>query len=149
MKNLPETVIKSLNRLPILKSLDSKIIDSESFIDLTEMFSEKITDMKLLYRGSEHGFSISEFRKLCERKENNLSILRTDSAKVIGAFTPIAWDAAKNAQYGNDPSLKTFIFSLTMKKKFVQTNGGNQSTHHYTNWGPRFGADGTCDLAIG
>ncbi len=49
----------------------------------------------------------------------------------------------------NDPSLKTFIFSLTMKKRFVQVNGGNQATHHYTSWGPRFGTDGTCDFAIG
>lgn len=45
--------------------------------------------------------------------------------------------------------MKTFIFSLTMKKKFVQSNGGIQSTHHYTAWGPRFGTDGSCDFAIG
>lgn len=36
-----------------------------------------------------------------------------------------------------------------MKVKFVLKNGGNQATHHYTNWGPRFGTDGSCDFAIG
>lgn len=86
---------------------------------------------------------------MCEKRKNNLCIVRTEAGNIIGAYTPITWDAAKNSQYGNDPSLQTFIFSLTMKKKFVQTNGGNQATHHYTNWGPRFGTDGTCDLAIG
>ena len=52
-----------------------------------------------------------------------------------------------NSQYVNDPSLKTFIFSLTLNKKFVQTNAVN-TTHHYTSWGPRFGNDGACDFAI-
>jgi len=36
-----------------------------------------------------------------------------------------------------------------LNKKFVQTNGGNQATHHYTLCGPRFGVDGSCDFAIG
>jgi len=36
-----------------------------------------------------------------------------------------------------------------MKKKFVQKNGGIQATNHFTHWGPRFGADGNCDFAIG
>ena len=75
--------------------------------------------------------------------------MKTEAGNIIGAFTPIPWDTANNSQYMNDASLKTFIFSLTMKKKFIQTNGGNQATHHYTNWGPRFGTDGSCDFAIG
>ncbi len=78
-----------------------------------------------------------------------MCIVRTEVGNIIGAYTPITWDAAKNSQHGNDPSLQTFIFSLTMKQKFVQKNGGTQATHHYTNWGPRFGTDGTCDFAIG
>ncbi len=105
--------------------------------------------MNLLFRGSEHNFSIAEFRKLCEKKKNNLCIVSTETDNIIGAYTPIPWDAVNNSQYVNDPSMNTFIFFLTMNKKFVQNNGGNQATHHYTNWGPRFGTDGTCDFAIG
>ena len=116
--------------MPIPKGLDSKIINAETFVDLTEMFPEKITNMNLLFRGSQHNFSISEFRKLCEKKKKNLSIVTTETGNIIGAYTPIPWDANSNSQYVNDPSMQTFIFSLTMKKKFVQQNGGNQATHH-------------------
>ena len=105
--------------------------------------------MNLLYRGSQHGFSITEFRRLCDKKKNSLCVLSTEAGNIIGGYTPVAWDTNSNSQYVNDPTLQTFLFSLTMKKKFVQSNRGNQATHHYTNWGPRFGTDGTCDFAIG
>ncbi len=75
--------------------------------------------------------------------------MTTEAGNIIGGYTPVPWDGNSNSQYINDPSLKTFLFSLTMKKKFVQNNGGVQATHHYTAWGPRFGTDGSCDLAIG
>ena len=103
----------------------------------------------MLYRASEHNFSIPEFRKFCDRKSNNLCIVRTEGGKIIGAFTPVAWDSINNSKYVDDPSMKTFIFSLSLKIKFVLTNGGIQATHHYTGWGPRFGTDGSCDFAIG
>lgn len=74
--------------------------------------------------------------------------MKTEHGNIIGAYTPIAWDTNLNSQYANDPTLKTFIFSLTLNKKFVQTNPTN-TTHHYTSWGPRYGNDGACDFAIG
>ncbi len=52
LNHLTVTVTKSLNGSPILKSLDSKILEADRFIDLCEMFPEKITNMELLYRGS-------------------------------------------------------------------------------------------------
>lgn len=112
------------------------------------MFEDKIANINLLYRGSEHNFSIPEFRKFCDKKKNNLCLVKTEHGNIIGAYTPIAWDTNLNSQYVSDAALKTFIFSLTLNKKFVQKNGGN-TTHHYSSWGPRFGNDGTCDLAIG
>lgn len=77
LKNLDKTVVKSLNHIPVIKGFDSKIVSADEFRDLIAFFDEKITNCNLLYRGSECSFSVTEFRNKCEKKKNNLCIVRT------------------------------------------------------------------------
>ncbi len=52
--------------------------------------------IQLLYRGSENGFSASNFHQKCDNIPNTLVIVRTEFGKTIGGFTQYAWNAASN-----------------------------------------------------
>jgi len=48
-------------------------------------------ELKLLYRASEHSFSVEEFHRKCDNKPNTLIIAKTKHKKVIAGFTSQMW----------------------------------------------------------
>lgn len=57
----------------IAPKFDSKII--RQIDSVTRLFDQKISDLELLYRASEHRFEIKEFHKLCDGHENTLVLI--------------------------------------------------------------------------
>jgi hypothetical protein len=46
---------------------------------------------KLLYRASEHEFSVKKFHELCDGIANTLTVIKTEFDNKIGGFTPLKW----------------------------------------------------------
>ena len=56
---------------------DSKIIDHDGFIKLTNFMLEPCKEFQLLYRASENQFSAHKFHKKCDGKKDTLTLLET------------------------------------------------------------------------
>jgi hypothetical protein len=63
--------------------------------------SKNITDATLLYRASEHEFSVKEFHRLCDGETNTLVLVKTEFNKIIGGFTPIPWRSTANTLHSD------------------------------------------------
>ncbi len=74
---------------------------------------------KLLYRASEENFKTIKFHEKCEKISHTLTLCETVHGKVIGGYTPLAWDKANDGQYQKDVSGSSFIFSLSNNHKFL------------------------------
>lgn len=120
---------------------DSKIVHDVSAIH--RLFETKVSSLKLLFRASEHSFSIKDFHKKCDGQAGTVTIIETEFGKVIGGYTPIAWSSAKK-QWAADKSLKSFIFSLNMREKF-SLNLAQFAIANNPDKGPIFGC---CDICI-
>ena len=99
----------------------------------------------ILYRGTEHGFSVPKFHELCDNKQHTLTVIRTEYKKTIFAYSVMAWNASNNTS-ATDASNKTCIIWLHPRAKLVQSNGNNAIYCHTGN-GPRFGTSAN-DLQI-
>ena len=77
--------------------------------------------MEPIFRASQHGFKASDFHSRCDNIENTLVLLRNEYGKTLGGYTPVKWNAASST-HAADPSLSSFIFSVDLKEKFVNTD---------------------------
>ena len=63
----------------------------------------------LLYRASEHKFSISKFHEKCKNHAQTLTIIKSGNS-VFGGFAPVPWNAKSEAGYV--ATTGSFLFSL-------------------------------------
>ena len=71
----------------------------------------------MLFRASDHGFSIKKFHENCDGVPDTLTILKNEFGNVLGGYTPVEWKSDKK-HWVADKSLRSFIFSLDMNEKF-------------------------------
>jgi hypothetical protein len=116
-------------------------------------FLEQLTGISnlkldLMYKATRDGFESSKFYELCSNIPNNIIIIRTKDNKIIGGYTPLSWRLGTSEyEYAADNSNKTFLFSLTLRKKFDMNISSNCYALCYsTSWGPKWG--GGHDLEI-
>eukprot|EP01084_Bolivina_argentea_P297093 511760_1 len=66
---------------------------------------------KLLYRGSEHGFTSKGFYDKCDMQPNTICIIKTTVNNVFGGFTSIVWDKSKckKGYSQNDPNAFMYL----------------------------------------
>ena len=66
----------------------------------------------LLYKGSEHGFTSSQYHKRCDGKSPLLCIVESNHHSIFGGYTT---KSSKDTTAGNCyvPDEESFIFSLT------------------------------------
>jgi len=89
-----------------------------NWIDEKQIYSQPIQP-KLLFKATRDGFTAEEFQKRCIGVNNTLVIARTNYGKIIGGFTPLAWELPKEPfVYYLDPTGKTFIFSCSLGEKY-------------------------------
>lgn len=90
--------------------LNSNIITDCCLRDtLIGMVPEDPVKFKLLYRGSEHGFSLDCLHKKCDGLDPTLIIIHSSEDRVFGGFTDLEWQSKGGGKKGNSAS---FIFSL-------------------------------------
>ena len=63
--------------------------------------TRSITNATLLYRASEHNFSVKEFHQLCDGETNTLVLAKTEFGKIIGGFTSIPWKSTANTLHSD------------------------------------------------
>jgi hypothetical protein len=73
-----------------------------------------LKSVSLLYRASENGHSVAEFHKRCDNIGDTMTILETEYGKIIGGYTPLAWNSTKK-HWAADKSMTSFIFSVDLR----------------------------------
>ena len=79
----------SLRRMVPKPPFFSKITNDVQTINT--LFYHKFADVRLLYRASENEFSVAKFHDKCDEVENTMTIVLTESEKIIGGFTTLPW----------------------------------------------------------
>lgn len=125
-------------------NLGSKITnDTKTLMDF--FLPKLVKTFKLLFRASEHRFSVTEFHTFCDLIPNTLTIVRTEFGEKIGGFTPLQWNQARDGHYETDQSGNSFLFSLTRKEKMKLVDPARAIAND-KKFGPVFGSGH--DLAI-
>lgn len=67
---------------------------SETLIDLSkhaesfrEWFDDKLVDLKMIYRGTDHEFTKKSFDDHCLNKGPTLTVVQSDNGRIFGAYT--------------------------------------------------------------
>ncbi len=72
----------------------------------------------MLYRGSEHGFTASDFHARCDNKGPTVTLVLNDIDKCFGGFTMLDWDKSDSAKTNTDD----FVFSLDKNERYDYQN---------------------------
>ena len=67
---------------------------------------------------TENGFTGEDFHHYCDNKGPTLILIKTSNHEIIGGFTPLNWETTRITQKKYDELGLTFLFSLTLNKKF-------------------------------
>ena len=126
-----------------LRFFDSRIIIEESLSQkLEELLKKKDMNGRkwsLLYQGSRDGFLAYDFHSRCDSKPNTLTIIKSQSGNIFGAFTSVLWNSIGTWQ--DDKS--AFIFSLVNKENrpliFEHSSSKLNSLVSHKNFCPTFG----------
>jgi hypothetical protein len=73
-------------------------------------FDDKISELKMIYRGSDHSFTRNSWDDLCLDKGATLTVIEAENGSVFGGFTHSSW-TKQNGKHG-DPDDKAWIFSF-------------------------------------
>ena len=77
---------------------------------------------KLVFRASRDGYTGDNFYQKCSSYYPTVVIIKNNYGKIFGGYNPQAWskpDLASSWSIKSDLSKETFIFSISMKKKFA------------------------------
>ena len=115
---------------------NSKILENEREKDLAIRKwinpDKKNFEIKLLFRMSRDGNQCSQYHKLCDNKDNLLTIIQTDNGKKFGGFASKSWGVKGNIID------KAFMFSLNNMKKYERLNN-EKAMWDGSSYGPVFG----------
>jgi hypothetical protein len=133
---LPVTPASRSGRV-CLPRLDSKIIST-----IPAIFGVSTSQrLQLLYRGSRDGFGANNFHGLCDGHANTISLILSKNKCIFGGFTPLAWSS--RGDYAQDPSQKSFVFTLTNPHNLAPRIFKQKSQDHaiadFSSYGPTFG----------
>ncbi len=109
---------------------------------LGETLKSRNISMKLLFKATVDGFSSEKFKQKCSGIPNTLTIATTNYGKVIGGFTPIAWEIPVEGThcYEEDETENSFLFSTTLKEKYpIKPDVRKFAICNTLNYGPLFG----------
>jgi hypothetical protein len=137
-----------LNRPSPLPDEETSIFQLNNFVMINRWIGYACK-YKLIFRASRDGFSAKSFHEKCDGKHPTLTIIKNNYGKIIGGYTPLEWESptlksiwSSKADISND----SFIFSISMKRKFKLLNN-IQAIMLNKDFGPIFGSG--MRLAIG
>ncbi len=119
----------------------SLAFDHNQVFDWIEASSGKpVRCLKLLWRGTEHGFTSAAFHRRCDNVPNTLTALRNSAnSKVCGAYTDVAFNSSGG--YIRGQLGKSFLFSVSATGHVTQhpLNDGPHAVYDDAGCGPSFG----------
>jgi hypothetical protein len=142
-------VIETLERLRLTVGILKDWVgpwDSVIISDFPAIFADfREKRFSLLWRGSRDGFGVGDFHSRCDGHANTLTVILDTNGNIFGGFTPVEW--ASCGGYRDDPSLKSFVFTLKNPHNVPARRFGLKTEFRHrailcgVNWGPRFGCD--------
>ena len=131
--------------ISILSSIIKDDLDSNELINkwIEESINKKEIKFELIFRMSEIGNKASDFHKYCDKKGPTLTLIRTTKNKIFGGFTPLNWSQKEGLE--TDINNRTFVFSLSLKKKFNLIKKDGYAIYCSKLYGPEFG---NCDFRL-
>lgn len=60
-------------------------------------FDDKLSELKMIYRGSEHWFTRKSWENLCLNKGPTLTVIQSENGRIFGGYTSKNW----TDDYGN------------------------------------------------
>ncbi|CAG8514398.1 15532_t:CDS:2 [Acaulospora morrowiae] len=133
-----------------LQEYCNKTIASSPEDDPHKYLSDSDFRLNLVLRGSQDGFSVADFWRLCEGKEDIVMVAKVKGTKeIIGGYNPIGWERKQHEKYIETSD--SFIFSFSDKKGTTLSRVKNDSKAIYIDkkgssvYGPCFG---TYDLIL-
>jgi hypothetical protein len=124
--------------------MDSKIISA--IPDIFSVFGGKT--LRLLYRGSRHGFGASAFHNLCDGCPNTVTLILSTNGSIFGGYSPIAWKSGGGLVA--DPSFASFILTLrnphNLPARIFKQKEAKKGILCSQTCGPAF--SGSCDLLV-
>lgn len=102
--------------------------------------SFRIQRVGLLYRATRDGFDAKKFHELCDDQGVTLTVAKSSSGRIFGAFTDIAWQSPEKPTNKMGDG-NTFLFSFDAEKKLHRLNCLDKSKEvcHYPDFLPVFG----------
>lgn len=106
------------------------------------LLEEKVYNIHLLYRASEHNYSCERFHERCDGKKNTLVVAKTEFNKMVGLWCPFAWQSPNSWVYVKDVA-DAFMFSFEEGLKGMKLTPvkGDFSIGLHKDYGPIFGDD--------
>jgi hypothetical protein len=121
------------------------ILDKKQRIDLIKLIPKTYTKKpwKLLYSGSNDGYSSSTFHGKCDNSGGQtVVVIKSTNGNIFGGFTSKDWSS--NGSYTSDKD--AFLFSIKNSKNNVfkfpihnNANGLNSTFYNNSTYGPTFG----------
>ena len=120
---LSSSVASSSNRIP---GIEKNIVNNPGEMEeitsrIKRILNKRNIKFKIIYRGTEHGDSSTQFHEKCDNIKNTLVLIHTSSNKRFGGFTTQTWD-------GEDINKKDdncFIFSIDKMRIYDIIEGQN------------------------
>lgn len=111
-KEIPKKIRKGPEKL-----MESNILDEIFFQhSVSNLIGPKLNFTKL-YAGTQDGFGVNECHDKIDDKGATLCIIKTDTNKVFGGYTPIKWGTS--AGYIRDQG-KSFLFSIRPNNSVIK-----------------------------
>ena len=155
-----DEIIKYLDILDILNDQGStliNLIDNNKILNLSSIIKNNIDNYKLIinwikektnknlikfeliFKMSEKGYSSKDFHKFCDDQGPTLLLIETKDNKIFGGFTPLNWKTSEDIERLIDSSDSTFLFSLSLRKKYDMINKLDYAIRNAKDFGPIFG----------
>ena len=74
-------------------------------------FNDKLDELKMIYRGTEHQFTRKSWDDLCLNKGPTLTVIESESGRIFGGYTSKNW-INPNGGYQYTEDDKAWIFSF-------------------------------------
>ena len=133
INNLKEN-IKLLYKSAIMEKSEFGMIKTA----IQKRMNKEIKNLKKLYQATKDGGDPINFHLKCDNIPNTLVLIKSESNRRFGGFTPIPWKS-EGDYWIKDPEKKTFVFSLD-NKKIYYLKDTNIAVSHNILIGPCFGS---------
>lgn len=94
---------------------------------------------KLIFKGSQHGFTAQIFHELCDNMGPTLTVVQSEQGKIFGGFTSIPWSSPDVDKEHTD--LSAFVFSQDNGTIMPVKPATKVAVEHSKKWAACFGWD--------